>query len=116
MGSNLPEGEGGALDPKTHKVCSAAAPKEEHVNPPPPPPPLLPEMEDALAVSNSIRALSPRLVAVHGPTGTGKSTVFPLAVAHWTYTTAGMKSGPTVRSRDESLLGNYATVCGRIER
>ena len=47
----------------------------------PPPPPLTPGMKDELAVSNSIRVLSPRIVAVLGPTGTGKSTVFPLAVA-----------------------------------
>ena len=62
----------------------------------PPTSPLLPEMEDELAITNSIRALSPQIVAVHGPTGTGKPTVFPLAVAHWTYKNAVIKPGLTV--------------------
>ena len=69
-------------------------------------------MKDAIAVTGSVRALSPQIVAVHGPTGTGKSTVFPLAVAHWTYTTPGVKS---VRSQDESWLESFAAVCGRVE-
>ena len=42
----------------------------------PPTPDYLPEMEDALIVKNTVKTLSPRIVAVHGPTGTGKSTVF----------------------------------------
>ena len=57
VGSDLPEGEGGALDPETLKVCGAAAFREEQeeksatvisydvIPPPPPPPPLLPEMK-----------------------------------------------------------------------
>ena len=28
--------------------------------------------------------VNPRIVAVHSPTGTGKSSVFPLAIARWT--------------------------------
>ena len=50
----------------------------------PPLPEYLPEMKDGQIVRNSIKALSPRIVAVHGPIGAGKSTVFPLAVTHWT--------------------------------
>ena len=49
----------------------------------PEPPEYLPEMKDAVIIKNTIQALSPRIVAVHGPTGTGKSTVFPLAITHW---------------------------------
>ena len=45
----------------------------------PPPPEYLPEMKDAAIVKNTIRALLLSIVAVHGPTGTGKSTMFPLA-------------------------------------
>ena len=48
----------------------------------PEPPEYLPEMKDAVIIKNTIQALSPRIVAVHGPTGTGESTVFPLAIAH----------------------------------
>ena len=59
----------------------------------PPPPEYLPEMKDEQIVKNTIKALSPRIVAVHGPTGTGKSTVFPLAITHWTNTAKGLQSG-----------------------
>ena len=37
-------------------------------------------MKDAVIVKHAIQALSPRIIAAHGPTGTGKSTVFPLAI------------------------------------
>ena len=37
----------------------------------PPPPEYLPEMKDELIVKNTIKALSPRIVAAHGPTGHG---------------------------------------------
>ena len=40
-------------------------------------------MKYAIIVKHTIQALSPGIVAVHGPTGTGKSTVFPLAIKHW---------------------------------
>ena len=124
VGSDVPEGEGGSLDPKRLKICGAAAPKEEHVKETifsnsvsPPPPSVLPEMEDALAVTSSIRALSPRIVAVHVQQEQGSPLCFHLL----------LPIGPTpqqelsqaslsVHSRDESLLGNYATTCGRIER
>ena len=53
-------------------------------------------MKDSIAIKNNIHALSPRIVAVHGTTGTGKSTVFPLAVSHWTHVTQGCTSGLTI--------------------
>ena len=93
VGTRLPAGSGGALDPEALQVRGAAAPeddqkKESNSSIPadqPPPPPLTTEMKDTIVVTNSIRALSPRIVAAHGPTRTGKSTAFPLAVAHWTH-------------------------------
>ena len=123
---DLPEGKpgkGGALDSETLKVRGAAAPKEEKercvvpphdVLPPPPPSLLPPEMKDDKAVTNSICALSPRIVAVHGPTGTGKPTLFPLAVAHWTYVTAGVQLGLTACAQPRRLLARERTVqpCG----
>ena len=98
VGSDLPEGQGGTLNLATLQVKSAPAPVVKPIQQPrgpshpipPPPPELLPDMKDSLAIKNSTHALSP---AVHGPTGTGKSTVFPLAVTHWTYMTKGLKSG-----------------------
>ena len=47
----------------------------------PPPPEPLPEMEDAVIVKPAIQALSPRVVAVHGPAGTGISRV-PISKSH----------------------------------
>ena len=121
VGSHLPEGSGGALDPVTLKIRGAAAPKNEQEKEsipcatanPPPPPPLLPEMRDELAVTNSIRALSLQIIAVHGPTGTGKSTVFPLSVAHWTHTTAGVKSRLTACAQPGRILARELCNCVR---
>ena len=112
VGSDLPKGEGGTLDPVTLEVHVAPAPRIAHDHGasaptivqvegpripgqpvPPPPPEYLPDMKDAIAITNSIHALSPRIVVVHGPTRRGKSTVFPLAAAHWTYVTPGLKPG-----------------------
>ena len=86
MGSDTPVGEGGTLDVKTLTIIGATAPPKPFIPAPgvPPPPEYLPEMKDEQIVKNTIKALSPRIVAVHGPTGTGKSTVFPLAIPHWT--------------------------------
>ena len=53
-------------------------------------------MKDAQIVKNTIEALSPRIVAVHGPTGTGKSTVFPLAITHWTMQAKELQTGLTL--------------------
>ena len=56
---------------------------------------IFPTMKDAAIVKNTIQALSPRVVAVHGPTGTGKSTVFPLAITHSTEHVEGLTPGLT---------------------
>ena len=69
-------------------------------------------MEDELAVTNSIRGLSPQIVAFHGPTGIGKATVFPLAVAHWTYRIAGIKPGLTVCAQPRRILARE--LCNRV--
>ena len=86
IGSDTPVGQGGTLDTRTYTIVGANAPVSVKTPPPPgvpPPPDYLPEMEDDLIVKNTVKALSPRIVAVHGPTGTGKSTVFPLAITQW---------------------------------
>ena len=70
----------------------------------PPPPEYLPEMKDEQIVKNTIKALSPRIVAVHGPTGTGKSTVFPLAITHWSEQVEGLKSGLTICAQPRRIL------------
>ena len=78
IGSDTPVGKGGTLDLKTLTIVGAVAPDKPLKLAPgvPPPPEYPPEMKDEQIVKNSIKALSPRIVAVHGPTGTGKSTVF----------------------------------------
>ena len=82
----------------TLTIVGADAPPKPFVPAPgvPPPPEYLPEMKDEQIVKNTMKALSPRIVAVHGPTGTGKSTVFPLAITHWTDTGKGLQSGLTI--------------------
>ena len=84
--SDTPVGQGGTLDMTTLNIIGATAPVSvKSPLPPgvPPAPEYLPEMKDELIVKNTVKALSPRIVAVNGPTGTGKSTVFPLAITHW---------------------------------
>ena len=71
--SDTPVGQGGTLtlDTKTFAIIGAAASMSVKTTPPPgvpPPPDYLPEMEDELIVKNTVKALSPRVVAVHGPT------------------------------------------------
>ena len=78
----------------------------------PPPPDYLPEMADELIVKNTVKALSPRIVAVHGPTGTGKSTVFPLAIAHWAEQTEGLKPGLTLCAQPRRILAQQ--LCERV--
>ena len=75
IGSDTPVGKGGTLHLKTLTIVGAVAPDKPVNRAPgvPPPPEYLPEMKDELIVRNSIKALSPRIVAVHGPMGTGKS-------------------------------------------
>ena len=85
IGSDTPVGKGGTLDIDTVTIVGADAPPKPFIPAPGvPPPEYLPEMKDEQIAKNTIKALSPRIVAVHGPTGTGKSIVFPLAITHWT--------------------------------
>ena len=118
-GSDLVKGQGGTLDPATFHVQGAPAlgntQGEEpscSSKPKPPPPELLPDMKGSIAIKTSIRALSPRIVAVHGPTGTGKSATFPLAVAHWTKATQGFTSGLTIRAQPTLILAQQ--LCERV--
>ena len=92
-------------------IVGAPAPVKQKVVPIPPgvPPPLecLPEMKDELIVKNTIKALSPRLVAVHGPTGTGKSTVFPLAITHWS---EQVRTGRRAKARIDHLHATKTNI------
>ena len=63
-------------------------------------------------MKNTVKALSPRIVAVHGPTGTGKSTVFPLAIAHWAEHAEGLKPGLTLCARPRRILAQQ--LCKRV--
>ena len=115
IGSDTPVGQGGTLDTKTYEIRDANTPtKVKAPRPPgvPPPPDYLPEMEDALIVKNTVKALSPRIVAVHGPTGTGKSTVFPLAITQWTEQTKGLRSGLTLCAQPRRILCQQ--LCERV--
>ena len=69
-------------------------------------------MEDELIVKNTVEAFSPRIVAVHGPTGTGKSTVFPLAITHWAERTEGLKPGLTLCAQPRRILAQQ--LCERV--
>ena len=115
IGSDTPVGQGGTLDTKTYEIKDANAPmRVKAPRPPgvPAPPDYLPEMEDALIVKNTVKALSPRIVAVHGPTGTGKSTVFPLAITQWTEQTKGLRSGLTLCAQPRRILCQQ--LCERV--
>ena len=110
-----PVGQGGTLDTKTFAIIGAVASMSVKTKPPPgvpPPPDYLPEMEDELIVKNTVKALSPRIVAVHGPTGTGKSTVFPLAITHWAERTEGLKPGLTLCAQPRRILAQQ--LCERV--
>ena len=113
--SDTPVGQGGTLDTKTFTIVGATAPEPVKWAPPlgvPPPPDYLPEMADELIVQNTVKALSPRIVAVHGPTGTGKSTVFPIAIAHWAEQTEGLKPGLTLCAQPRRILAQQ--LCERV--
>ena len=69
-------------------------------------------MKDEQIVKNTIKALSPRIVAVHCPTGTGKSTVFPLAITHWTEYAEGLQSGLTICAQPRRILAQQ--LCERV--
>ena len=108
VGSDTPVGLGGTLNMSNFNIVGAPAPVKKKVNPDPtesnpasgipPPREYLPQMKDAAIVKNTIQALSPRIVAVHGPTGIGKSTVFPLAITHWTEHVEGLAKADSGRA------------------
>ena len=114
IGSDTPVGKGGTLELNTCTIVGATAPSKPFILAPgvPPPPEYLPEMKDDLIVKNTIYALSPRIVAVHGPTGTGKSTVFPLAITHWTEQAKGLQSGLTICAQPRRILAQQ--LCERV--
>ena len=115
IGSDTPVGQGGTLDTLTYTIVGANAPMSVKTPPPPgvpPPPDYLPEMEDDLIVKNTVKALSPRIVAVHGPTGTGKSTVFPLAITQWADQTPGLRPGLTLCAQPRRILCQQ--LCERV--
>ena len=70
-------------------------------------------MKDERIVRNSIKALSPRIVAVHDPTGTGKSTVFPLAITHWADHAKGLQSGLTICAQPRRIPAQQ--FCERVK-
>ena len=114
IGSDTPVGQGGTLDMRTYTIRDANTPMSVKTPRPsgvPAPPDYLPEM-DALIVKNTVKALSPRIVAVHGPTGTGKSTVFPLAITQWTEQTKGLRSGLTLCAQPRRILCQQ--LCERV--
>ena len=120
VGSDTPVDQGGTPDLTTFKIVGAPAPvrepspdlTEHSRTSPAPPPEYLPEMKDAAIIKNTIHALSPRIVAVHGPTGTGKSTVFPLAITHWAENVQGLKRGLTVCAQPRRILAQQ--LCERV--
>ena len=115
--SDTPVGQGGTLDTKTYTIVGANAPVSVKAPPPPgvpAPPDYLPEMEDELIVKNTVKALSPRIVAVHGPTGTGKSTVFPLAITHWAGQAEGLRLGLTLCAQPRRIL--CQELCERVRK
>ena len=113
----------GTLDMKSFTIVGAPAPIGE-ANPDPTvrsypapgvpePHEYLPEMKDAIIVKHTIQALSPRVIAVHGPTGTGKSTVFPLAITHWTDHAEGLTPGLTVCAQPRRIMAQQ--LCESVE-
>ena len=78
----------------------------------PEPPDYLPEMKDGAIVKNTIQALSPRIIAVHGPTMTEKSTAFPLAITHWAEHAEGSRQGLTVCAQPRRILAQQ--LCERV--
>ena len=114
VGSDTPVVKGGTLDLDTLTIVGATAPPKPFTPAPgvPPPPEYLPEMKDEQIVKKTTTALSPRIVAVHGPTGTGKSTVFPLAITHWTEYAKGLQPGLTICARPRRILAQQ--LCERV--
>ena len=116
VGFDTPVGQGGTLNMENCTIVGATAPVRQKVVPIPPgippPPEYLPEMKDEAIVKNTIRALSPGIVAVHGPTGTGKSTLFPLAITHWSEQVEGLKQGLTICPQPRRILAQR--LCERV--
>ena len=114
--SDTPVGQGGTLNMKNYTIVGAPAPvKQKEIPIPsgvPPPPEYLPEMKDEAIVKNTIKASSPRIVAVHGPTGTGKSTVFPVAITHWSDQVEGLQQGLTICAQPRRILAQQ--LCERV--
>ena len=113
--SDTPMGQGGTLDTNTFAIIGAIASVSVRTQPQPgvpAPPDYLPEMADELLVKNTVKALSPRIVAVHGPTGTGKSTVLPLAIAHWADQKEGLKPGLPLCAQPRRILAQQ--LCERV--
>ena len=117
LGSDTPMGQGGTLDMKSFTIAGAPAPVRE-ANPDPTvlsypapgvpePPEYLPEMKDAIVVKPTIQALSPRIIADHGPTGT-----FPLAITHCTEHAEGLTPGLTVCAQPRRILAQQ--LCERV--
>ena len=55
-------------------------------------------------------------VAVHGPTGTGKSTVFPIAITHWSEQVEGLRTGLTLCAQPRRLLAQQLCERARSNR
>ena len=101
--------------PSTENYSTVGAPapvKQKVPSGVPPPPEYLPEMKDEAIVKNTIKALSPRIVAVHDPTGTEKSTVFPLAITHWSEQVEGLQQGLTICAQPRRILAQQ--LCERV--
>ena len=117
IGSNTPVGQGGTLNMENYTIVGAPAPVKRKEIPIPSgvPPPLeyLPETQDDVIVKNTIKALSPRIVAVHEPTGTGESTVFPLAITHWSEHVEGLQQGLTIYAQPRRILAQQ--LCERVQ-
>ena len=95
-----------------HCRCSSTGQTKGNPDSIRPPPEYLPEMKDEAIVKNTIKALSPRIVAVHGPTGTGKSTVFPLAITHWSEQVEGLQQGLTICAQPRRISAQQ--LCERV--
>ena len=101
IGSDTPVEEGGTLDLKTLTIVGAVAPPKPFIPAPgvPPSPEYLPEMKDEQIVKKN--------------TGTGKSTVFPLAITHWTDNAKGLQSGLTICAQPRRILAQQ--LCERVK-
>ena len=109
VGSDTPVGQGGTLNMSNYTIVGVPSYPAPGI---PPPPEYLPETKDAVIVKNTIQASSPRIVAVHGPTGTGISTVFPLAITHWTEHVEGLTPGLTICAQPRRILAQQ--LCERV--